>query len=191
MRISFLLTQVSSVAMWPYLNNRLDCRREGEEVSVGRTTPFWPSEVDDPYNNVCECVSTQAWACVPSAGLSSSFGWWEPGWSRAGSGRGGRSRVGLKSATGAHSPQTRFSAWGYLDKEEIPLFAILHKPWTNTEGKSPHTIPSIVIYFISIYFVIIITFNYYIWCCLTFVAFSLSNSATSWTIGVYTCSNWL
>lgn len=30
----------------PYLNNTLDCRREGEEVSVGGTVPSWPPEAD-------------------------------------------------------------------------------------------------------------------------------------------------
>lgn len=44
-RVSPLLTGVSSVGMRPYLNNRLDCRREGEEVNVGGR----PSDVVDPY----------------------------------------------------------------------------------------------------------------------------------------------
>lgn len=146
LRISSLLTQVSSVAMGPYLNNRLDCRREGEEVSVGRTVPSWPPRGGTPrHAHVCPRASMQAWACVPSAGLSSSFGWWEPGWSRAGSGRGGRSRVGLKSATAARSPRTRFSAWGYLDNEETPWFAISHSfTINNVEEKSTHIKPSLL-----------------------------------------------
>lgn len=55
---------------------------------------------------------------VPSAGWSSSCGWWAPGRSRGGSELDDRWAGGLRWATDARSPQTQSSTWGYLKKED-------------------------------------------------------------------------
>lgn len=84
---------------------------QGVEVSVGMELPRrGAGEFDLTSSSKCTCVCV----CVPSAGWSSSCGWSARGRSRAGSEPDGRSGEELRSETGAHSPQTRSSTWGYL-----------------------------------------------------------------------------
>lgn len=177
LRIRPLLTQVSSVAMRPYLNNRLDCRREGEEVSVARTPSSWPSEADHPDASVCPRVRERAYllpVCHPASdggnqdGAEQDLGGvvdqeWD--WNQR------QLLVALKHDFQHGDPWTKRKHFTFTNQKQI-----LKK---NPLPLSQTFCLSIIIYWI-------ITTFHNIWFCLTFFAFFWSNSATCWTISVHT-----
>lgn len=56
-RVSPVLTGVSRVGMRPYLNNRLDCGREGEEVNVGGRPHLGPlTRTTLMLTHACPCM---------------------------------------------------------------------------------------------------------------------------------------